>query len=62
MDHGLLGAEEKTALLALIIIPLNVCKPHKVLFLFCLSAPGLELWALTSPVSLLVTEGTLILL
>jgi hypothetical protein len=62
MDRGLLGAEEKRAWLALIIDLLNACEPHKVLFLFCLSVPGLELWTLTSPVSLLVTEGTLILL
>jgi hypothetical protein len=62
MDHGLLGTEEERAWLALIISLLSVCKPHKVLFLFYFSVSGLELWALTSPVSLLVTEGTLILL
>jgi hypothetical protein len=42
-DHGLLGAKEERAKLALIISLLNACKPHKVLFLFFLSVPGVEL-------------------
>jgi hypothetical protein len=62
MDHGLLGTKEEKAQSALIISLLNACKPNNVLFLFCLSELGLELWAFISPVSLLATEGTLILL
>jgi hypothetical protein len=62
MDYGFLGADEERAQSPLIIGPLNAYKLHKVLFFFCLSVPGLELWAIISPVSLLGTEGTLILL
>jgi hypothetical protein len=62
MDHGLLRAKEERAQSALVIGLLNAHKPHKVLFLFCHSASGLELWALIFPLSLLATEGTLILL
>jgi hypothetical protein len=61
-DHGLLGAEEERVLLALILDLLNACNPHKVLFPFCHSESGLELWVLISPVSLLATEGALIFL
>jgi hypothetical protein len=43
MEYGLLGAEEERAQLALIIGLLNACEPHKVLFLFCLFASGVEL-------------------
>jgi hypothetical protein len=62
MDQGLLGAKEERARSALIFGLLKAYKPHKALFFFCPFVSGLELWALIFPVSLLVTEGTLIFL